>query len=165
MEEVVVQAKKDAEKKVAEETRSSEASEVKETKSKEKSKELSKKAEEILKSIGSLTVLELSGLVSALEEKFGIQAQAPVAVAAAGAVPGTSAAEEEQSTFSVVLAKVGANKIQVIKVIREITNLGLKEAKDLVEAAPKPVKEGVAKDEAQTVKKKLEDVGAAVELK
>ena len=134
---------------------------------KEKTKELSKKAEEILKSIESLTVLELSHLVTALEEKFGISAQVPMAVAGASATPGgaPAAAAEEKTTFTVVLATVGTNKIQVIKVIRELTNLGLKEAKDLVEAAPKPVKEGVSKEEAQTVKKKLEESGATVELK
>ena len=130
-------------------------------------KELSKKAEEILKSIESLTVLELSHLVSALEEKFGISAQVPMAVAAgAGAAPGApAAAAEEKTSFTVVLSTVGTNKIQVIKVIRELTNLGLKEAKDLVEAAPKPVKEGVSKEEAASIKKKLEESGAAVELK
>lgn len=131
-------------------------------------KDLSKKAEEILKSIESLTVLELSGLVSALEEKFGIQAQAPV-VASAGAFAQAqgdpAAAAEEKTTFGVILSKVGSNKIQVIKVVRELTNLGLKEAKDLVEGAPKPVKEGVSKEEAQTIKKKLEETGATVELK
>lgn len=133
---------------------------------KSKSKELSKKAEEILKSIEGLTVLELSHLVSALEEKFGISAQVPMAVAASAA-PGApaAAAEEQKTTFTVVLSKVGANKIQVIKVIRELTNLGLKEAKDLVEAAPKPVKDGVSKEEAQAIKKKLEESGATVELK
>ena len=130
-------------------------------------KELSKKAEEIVKSIESLTVLELSHLVSALEEKFGISAQMPMAVAAGGgAAPGAApAAAEEKTTFTVVLSTVGANKIQVIKVIRELTSLGLKEAKDLVEAAPKPVKEGVSKEESQAIKKKLEESGATVELK
>ncbi len=136
---------------------------------KESKKDLSKKAEEILKSIESLTVLELSNLVSALEEKFGVQAQAPVMAIAGlgGQVAGgaAQAAVEEQSTFTVVLSEVGANKIQVIKVVRELTNLGLKEAKDLVEGAPKPVKEGVAKEEAENVKKKLQEAGAKVELK
>ena len=132
-----------------------------------KSKELSKKAEEILKSIETLTVLELAGLVSALEEKFGVSAQAPMmmAGAGAGAGAGAAAAVEEKTTFSVVLATVGTNKIQVIKVVRELTNLGLKEAKDLVEGAPKPVKEGISKEEAATIKKKLEESGATVELK
>ena len=140
-----------------------------EAKSKEKSKELSKKAEEILKSIEGLTVLELANLVTALEEKFGISAQVPMAVAGGvGAAAGAAAAagaEEEKTTFTVVLSKVGDNKIQVIKVIRELTNLGLKEAKDLVEAAPKSVKEGIGKEEAASVKKKLEESGATVELK
>lgn len=128
--------------------------------------ELSKKAEEILSSIEGMTVLELSSLVKALEEKFGVSAAMPMmagAVAAAGAPQ--AAAAEEKSTFSVVLANIGANKIQVIKVIRELTNLGLKEAKDLVEAAPKPIKEGVPKEEAEDIKKKVEAVGAKVELK
>ena len=131
-------------------------------------KELSKKAEEILKSIESLTVLELSHLVSALEEKFGISAQGPLMAVAAGAGAASgapAAAAEEKTAFTVVLSTVGANKIQVIKVIRELTSLGLKEAKDLVEAAPKPVKEGVSKEESQAIKKKLEESGATVELK
>lgn len=131
-------------------------------------KDLSKKAEEILKSIESLTVLELAGLVSALEEKFGIQAQAPMmASGAVGQAGGgaQAAAAEEKTAFTVVLSTVGTNKIQVIKVVRELTNLGLKEAKDLVEGAPKPVKEGITKEEAQTIKKKLEESGATVELK
>ena len=129
-------------------------------------KELSKKAEEILKAVEGLTVLELAGLVSALEDKFGVQAQAPVmAVGAVSQGAGSPAAVEEKTTFTVVLSTVGTNKIQVIKVVRELTNLGLKEAKDLVEGAPKPVKEGVAKEEAQVIKKKLEESGATVELK
>jgi large subunit ribosomal protein L7/L12 len=130
---------------------------------------LSKKAEEIMLSIEGLTVLELSNLVKALEEKFGVSSAMPimagVAGPAAGAAGAGAAATEEKSTFNVVLASVGANKIQVIKVIREITNLGLKEAKDLVEAAPKPIKEGVSKEEADEIKKKVEVVGAKVELK
>ncbi len=133
---------------------------------KTKTKDLSKKAEEILKSIEGLTVLELANLVSALEDKFGIQAQAPVvAFAGASGAAAPAAAVEEKTTWSVVLATIGANKIQVIKVVRELTNLGLKEAKDLVEGAPKPVKEGVSKEESQTIKKKLEEVGATVEVK
>ena len=131
-------------------------------------KDLSKKAEEILKSIETLTVLELSNLVSALEEKFGIQANAPVmAMGSMAQAPGAAgaAAVEEKTTFTVVLSGIGTNKIQVIKVVRELTNLGLKEAKDLVESAPKPVKEGVSKEESQTIKKKLEEAGATVELK
>ena len=109
-----------------------------------------------------MTVMELVDLISAIEEKFGVSAAA-VAVAAA---PGAgAAAAEEQTEFNVVLASFGANKVAVIKAVRELTGLGLKEAKDLVEAAPKAVKEGVAKDEAETMKKKLEEAGATVEVK
>lgn len=111
-----------------------------------------------------MTVLELSELVKALEEKFGVSA-APVAVAAGPAVGGAAAAEaEEKTSFDVVLASAGDKKIQVIKVVREITGLGLKEAKELVDSAPKPVKEGIGKDEAEEIKSKLEEVGATVEL-
>jgi large subunit ribosomal protein L7/L12 len=125
-----------------------------------------KKIEDMLGTIEQMSVLELSGLVKAIEEKFGVTAQAPVAVAASGAAQGGAAAPaEEKTTFTVVLASAGANKIQVIKEIRTITNLGLKEAKDLVEAAPKTVKEGVSKEEAEDMKKKLEAQGAKVELK
>lgn len=131
--------------------------------------ELSKKSEEIMSSIETMTVLELANLVKALEEKFGVSAAVPMMAGAAGmAAPGAAAGasvQEEKSTFSVVLADIGPNKIQVIKVIREITSLGLKEAKDLVEGAPKPVKEGVPKEEADDIKKKVEAVGAKVELK
>jgi len=126
-----------------------------------------KKIEEMLSTVEQMSVLELSNLVKALEEKFGVTAQAPVAVAMAGATAagGAAAPAEEKTTFTVVLASSGANKIQVIKEIRTITNLGLKEAKDLVEGAPKTVKEGVSKEEAEDVKKKLEAQGAKVELK
>jgi large subunit ribosomal protein L7/L12 len=125
-----------------------------------------KKIEDMLGTIEQMSVLELSGLVKAIEEKFGVTAQAPVAVAASGTAQGGAAAPaEEKTTFTVVLASAGANKIQVIKEIRTITNLGLKEAKDLVEAAPKTVKEGVSKEEAEDMKKKLEAQGAKVELK
>ena len=125
-----------------------------------------KKIEDMLGTIEQMSVLELSGLVKAIEEKFGVTAQAPVAVAAPGGAQGGAAAPaEEKTTFTVVLASSGANKIQVIKEIRTITNLGLKEAKDLVEAAPKTVKEGVSKEEAEDIKKKLEAQGAKVELK
>ncbi|ACM06212.1 50S ribosomal protein L7/L12 [Thermomicrobium roseum] len=126
------------------------------------------KLEEIIQAIEQMTVLELSQLVKALEERFGVTA-APVAVAAApaaGAAPAAAApAEEEKTEFDVILSDVGPNKIQVIKVVRELTQLGLKEAKDLVEAAPKPVKQGVSKQEAETIKQKLEAVGAKVEIK
>jgi large subunit ribosomal protein L7/L12 len=124
--------------------------------------------EEILDGIANLTVLELSELVKAIEEKFGVKA-APVAVAgavAAAAAPAAGgAAAEEKTEFSVVLTGAGDKKIQVIKVVRELTGLGLKEAKDLVEAAPKPVKEGVAKAQAEEMKKKLVESGATVELR
>jgi len=126
-----------------------------------------KKIEDMLGTIEQMSVLELSSLVKAIEEKFGVTAQAPVAVAmpGAGAGAGAAAPAEEKTTFTVVLASSGNNKIQVIKEIRTITNLGLKEAKDLVEGAPKTVKEGVSKEEAEDIKKKLEAQGAKVELK
>jgi len=129
--------------------------------------DLSKKARDILTTIEGLNVLELSNLVKALEDKFGVSAAAPVGVAVAGAMPGAGAAApaEEKSTFSVVLASVGSQKIQVIKEIRTVTTLGLKEAKDLVEAAPKAIKEGVSKEEAEKIKTQLEGVGAKIELK
>lgn len=122
--------------------------------------------DQILEAIESMTVLELSELVKALEDKFGVTAAAPVAVAAGGAAPGAGAAEEEEkSEFDVVIEAAGDKKIQVIKVVREVTGLGLKDAKDLVDAAPKAVKEGVAKAEAEEIKEKLEEAGATVELK
>jgi large subunit ribosomal protein L7/L12 len=126
------------------------------------------KLEGLIKSIEEMSVLELSDLVKALEEKFGVQANIPMMAqpAAAGVAPGSAAAaQEEKSTFTVVLANAGGNKIAVIKEVRAMTNLGLKEAKDLVDAAPKPVKEGVPKEEAEEMKKKLEAAGATVELK
>ena len=125
-----------------------------------------KKIEEMLGTIETMSVLELSNLVKAIEEKFDVTAQAPV-VAAVGGAPtaGAAAAEEEKTTFTVVLASAGDKKIQVIKEIRTIINLGLKEAKDLVEGAPKTVKEGVGKEEAEEIKRKLEAQGAKVELK
>ncbi|MDP2905855.1 MAG: 50S ribosomal protein L7/L12 [Candidatus Omnitrophota bacterium] len=121
--------------------------------------------EELIKSIESMTVLELSNLVRALEEKFGVKANMPMmaAPAAGGAAAGPAA--EEKTMFSVVLTSAGASKIAVIKEVRTMTSLGLKEAKDLVDAAPKAIKEGVAKDEAEDMKKKLEAAGATVELK
>jgi len=135
---------------------------------KKESVELSPKLEEVLKTIEQLTALELSELVKGIEDKFGVQAAAPVAMGAvapgAGAAGGEAAAEEKTS-FDVVLTEVGANKISVIKEVRAATSLGLKEAKDLVEAAPKPVKEGATKEEAEELKKKLEAVGAKVEIK
>ncbi|HUJ16609.1 MAG TPA: 50S ribosomal protein L7/L12 [Nitrospirota bacterium] len=114
--------------------------------------------------LSGLTVLEAAELSKMLEEKWGVSAAAPVAVAAAGA-PAGAAAAEEKTAFDVVLASAGAQKINVIKVVRELTGLGLKEAKDLVEGAPKPVKTGVAKEEAETMKKKLTEAGATVEVK
>lgn len=125
--------------------------------------------DKIVESIEKLSVLELVDLIKALENKFGVSAQAmamaPVAVA--GAVPAAAAEEkqEEKTEFNVVLSVVGEKKIQVIKVVREVTNLGLKEAKDLVDSAPKPVKEGVSKEEAEAIKKKFEEVGATIEIK
>lgn len=123
--------------------------------------------EELIKAIESMSVLDLAELVKGLEARFGVTAAAPVAIAAAPAAGGgAAAAAEEKTAFDVVLASAPADKkIQIIKVVRELTNLGLKEAKDLVEGAPKPVKTGVAKDEADTIKKKLEESGAKVEIK
>lgn len=123
--------------------------------------------EELIESIKSMTVLELSELVKALEEAFGVSAAAPMAVAAAPAAAAAAPAEaaEEQTEFTVVLKDIGANKINVIKAVREVTSLGLKEAKDLVEAAPTNLKEGVNKDEAAQLKAKMEEVGASVEIK
>jgi len=124
------------------------------------------KLEELIKSIETMSVLELSDLVKALEEKFGVSANMPMMAApSAGAAAAPAAAAEEKSVFTVVLTNAGANKIAVIKEVRTITNLGLKEAKDLVDAAPKPVKEGATKYEAAEMKKKLEAAGATVELK
>jgi len=124
--------------------------------------------DDLLEAIDKMTVLELSEFIKRFEERYGVTAAAPVAVAAAGAAPaeaGPAAVAEEQTEFSAVLAEVGPNKIPVIKVVRELTGLGLKEAKDLVDAAPKAVKEGVAKDEAEKIKTALEEQGAKVEIK
>lgn len=123
------------------------------------------KVQEIIEAVKKLTVLELSELVKALEEEFGVSAAAPVAVAAAPVAGGAPAAEEEQSEFDVVLMAAGDKKIQVIKVVRELTSLGLKEAKDLVDGAPKSVKEKVSKADAEAVKAKLEAEGATVQIK
>jgi large subunit ribosomal protein L7/L12 len=124
------------------------------------------KVQDVLKMVEEMTVLELAELVKACEEKFGVKASAP-AVAVAGAVAGAAAAEEkeEKTSFTVVLASAGSNKIAVIKEIRAITELGLKEAKELVDSAPKTVKENISKEEAEEAKKKLEAAGATVELK
>jgi len=154
----------EAEEKVEEKPKVKKASKAKEV-SAEGAKAMSK--EEIIAAVKSMTVLELAELVKALEEEFGVTAAAPVAVAAAPAVGGAPAAatEEEKTEFTVILKEIGENKIAVIKAVREMTTLGLKEAKDLVESAPKPVKEGVNKEEAANIKKKLEEAGAKVEVK
>ncbi|MEN1926405.1 50S ribosomal protein L7/L12 [Luteimonas sp. MJ293] len=121
--------------------------------------------EEIIEAISSKTLVEVMELVKAMEEKFGVSAAAPVAMAAGPAGGGDAAAAEEQTEFNVVLTGIGEKKVEVIKVVRAITGLGLKEAKDLVESAPKEVKEGVSKDEAEKLKKDLEAAGATAELK
>ena len=125
---------------------------------------MSDKVLKLIEDVKALTVMELSELVKALEEEFGVSAAAPVAVAAAAA-PAAAAAAEEKTEFDVVLAEVGPNKINVIKVVKEITGLGLKEAKALVDEAPKTVKEGASKDDAESIKTKLTEAGAEVELK
>jgi large subunit ribosomal protein L7/L12 len=126
--------------------------------------------DDLLEAIDGMTVLELSEFIKKFEERYGVTAAAPVAVAAAGGAPAgggaaPAAAAEEQSEFSAVLTEVGPNKIPVIKVVRKLTGLGLKEAKDVVDAAPKPIKEGVARDEAEKIKAALEEQGAKVEIK
>ena len=120
--------------------------------------------EELIEAIGNMTVLEISELVKAMEEKFGVSAAAPVMMGAAPAAA-EGAAAEEKTSFTVVLSAAGDKKIQVIKVVRELTGLGLKEAKDLVDGAPKNVKEGVSKEESESLKAKLEEAGAVVEIK
>jgi large subunit ribosomal protein L7/L12 len=127
-------------------------------------------ADQLLEAFEKMTVLELSEFKKKFEDRFGVTAAAPVAVAAAaaapsGAAPAEAAASEEQTEFSATLTEIGPNKIPVIKVVRELTGLGLKEAKDLVDAAPKPVKEGIARDEAEKIKAALEEQGAKVEIK
>ncbi len=133
----------------------------------EKATKVDKKVEELIKSIEGMTVLELSDLVKALEEKFGVQAAMPTmaAVPQAGGAQAQTAGGEEKTSFNVVLASVGGNKIAVIKEVRAMTNLGLKDAKDLVDSAPKTIKEGVTKEEAEQMKKKIEAAGGTVELK
>jgi large subunit ribosomal protein L7/L12 len=121
--------------------------------------------EQILESIDGMTVLELSDFIKKFEERYGVTAAAPAAAAAAPAAAAAAVVVEEQTEFSAVLTEIGPNKIPVIKVVRELTGLGLKEAKDLVDAAPKPVKEGIAKDEADKIKAALEGQGAKVEIK
>ena len=126
---------------------------------------MSEKIETILEQIKGLSLLEASQLVKKLEETFGVSAAAAAPVMMAGAAGGAAAPSEEQTEFSVILTGVGANKINVIKVVREVTSLGLKEAKDLVDGAPKPIKEGVNKEEAAAIKKKFTEAGATVEVK
>ena len=128
---------------------------------------MSEKVQNILEQIKALTLLEASQLVKEMETAFGVSAAAPMMVAggAAGPAAGAAAAAEEQTEFTVVLTGIGGNKINVIKTVREVTNLGLKEAKDLVDGVPKPIKEGVSKEEAETLKKKFTDAGATVEVK
>ena len=126
---------------------------------------MANKVESILEEIKGLTLLEAADLVKKMEETFGVSAAAAAPVMMAGGAAGGAAAVEEKTEFSVVLTDVGANKINVIKAVREVTSLGLKEAKDLVDGAPKPIKDGVNKDEAASIKKKFEDVGAKVEIK
>jgi large subunit ribosomal protein L7/L12 len=121
--------------------------------------------DQILEAIENMTVLELSELVKAIEDRFGVSAAAPVAMAAMPGVPAAGAEEAEQTEFDVILASAGDKKIQVIKVVREITGLGLKEAKALVDEAPKPIKEGISKEEAEDIKAKIEEAGGTVELK
>lgn len=123
------------------------------------------KVNDVLEIVKGMSVLELNELVKAFEEEFGVSAAAPVAVAAAAPAAGGAAPAAEKTEFDVILANAGAQKIQVIKVVREATGLGLKEAKDLVDGAPKTVKEGVSKNDAEELKKKLEEAGATVELK
>jgi large subunit ribosomal protein L7/L12 len=125
----------------------------------------SEKVLNLIEEVKNLTVLELSDLVKALEEEFGVSAAAPMAVAAAPVAGAAAPAAEEKTDFDVILASAGGEKIKVIKAVREITGLGLKEAKELVDNAPKPIKEGASKDEANEIKAKLEEVGATVELK
>jgi len=169
------QEKKEEKKEASPQAKAQEATATKEAEKKpsagEEKKEikLTDKMKGILDNLETMTVIELADLVKALEEKFGVSAQAPMAampaMAAAGAAGAGAGAAEEKTSFTVVLADVGSNKIQVIKEIRAITTLGLKEAKDLVEAAPKSVKEGATKEEADKIKAQLEKAGAKVELK
>ena len=163
------EAKKEPTKAEATKVEAAKVEEKKEEKKEGKKIELTKGMKNIVETLEKLTVLELSDLVKALEEKFEVSAQAPMAMAGMAMAPGAAgagqAAAEEKTSFTVVLTEFGKNKIQVIKEIRAITTLGLKEAKDLVEAAPKPVKEGVTKEEADKIKAQLEKTGAKVELK
>jgi large subunit ribosomal protein L7/L12 len=169
-EKVEEKAEEKMEEKVEEKAEAKKTTKAKET-SGQSSKGVSK--EDLIAAIKTMSVLELSELVKALEEEFGVTAAAPVTVAAASSAAqstGTSGAaptatDEEQTDFTVILQEIGENKISVIKAVRELTTLGLKEAKDLVESAPKPVKEGVNKEEAAAIKQKLQDAGAVAEIK
>ncbi len=125
----------------------------------------SEKVTQLIEEVKNMTVLELSELVSALEEEFGVSAAAPMSVAAAPAAGGAAEAAEEKTEFDVVLTAIGDQKIKVIKVVREVTGLGLKEAKELVDNAPKPIKEGISKEDAESLKAKIEEVGGSVEIK
>lgn len=159
-------AEKEAKKK-AEAKAPKAAEEKKETAEKAKevdTSSLSKEAQKVLEVVEKMTVLELADLVKVMEDKFGVSAAAPVAIAAAGAVPAGGEEAEEKSEFTVVLKESGSEKISVIKAVREITEIGLKEAKDLVESAPQNIKENVKKEDAEEMKKKLEEAGATVEL-
>lgn len=152
---------------MAEEEKEEKKATKKTTKKKTEKKEAKMSIDEIIDALGSMTVLELSELVKALEEKFGVTAAAPMV--AMGAIPGAAAAaaveEEEKTEFDVILKDFGAQKIQVIKAVRELTDLGLRESKELVEGVPSPVKHGVSKDEADQAKAKLEEAGAVVEIR
>lgn len=159
------EAKKEPEEKKAPETKEAPKAEKTES-TKETKVEVSKKAQKIIDEIEKLSVLELADLVKALEDKFGVVAAQPVAIAGVGAGAGGEQAEEAApSTVSVILASTGDKKIQVLKTVRELTGLGLKEAKELVDSVPKPVKEDVEKEEAEKIKKALEEQGAKVEVK
>jgi len=152
---------------MAEEEKEEKKATKKTTKKKTEKKEAKMSIDEVIDALGSMTVLELSELVKALEEKFGVTAAAPMV--AMGAIPGAAAAaaveEEEKTEFDVILKDFGAQKIQVIKAVRELTDLGLRESKELVEGVPSPVKHGVSKDEADQAKAKLEEAGAVVEIR
>jgi len=156
-------AKRAAEKPAAAKTTAAASKEAAPTKAEKPKK--TKVIDEIMTAVKNMSVLELSELIKALEAEFGVSAAAPVAAAAAPTEASAAPSAEEQTEFTVILKDMGANKINVIKAVRELTTLGLKESKDLVESAPKPVKEGVNKDEAATAKQKLEAAGATVEIK
>lgn len=156
---------KQAEEKQAEEKQAEEKPAKKKASSSSAKKSGGMSKDDLIDAIKQMTVMELADLVKALEEEFGVSAAAPVAVAAVGAVPAAEEAAEEQTEFNVMLTSFGESKINVIKAVREVAGLGLKEAKELVESAPKAVKEGVSKEEAAVVKEKLEAAGASVEIK